>query len=664
MENDAAYSGPASVQTGQTAEDRRYKACRMCRRQKMRCDANLNPPCRRCRNSGVDCVFDKTVDRKRIQNGRIQKGAEGEQLKQLTAEVVSLRTRFASLTEIQHPSSPSESEFRSLRSESRSLAQSSGIASRTTRHNNSESYQDAGLPCHQLSPESLATPVTAVHVMMHPPMRNEPERNFVNWSTENQSKWNRDDRRSSTYVLEDVVSRGLVNEIRARSLFHHFMDGCNSFLPMFDPILDTFDSIRGRSTFTFTVVLYIAARAEYADNSSDDTFRMCQEEAHRLAARSLFENPSSLETTEAMVLLATYSEKTWFALGHAYQMAKDLGLDKALRRLVEDSPSTSRNERPSKKARYDARCARAWLIILHFEQGIAFGTARRSRMEQLSTRDLIAFLQHPVSRPSDVRLCSAVDMVRTMGRLQMGVEQSPIEKITFDLDAWLSSWNAFYEERDFHTCSFQSVDLKVKTHYAKIIQCAMPLGRLQQASLDKGRPTRLLNEDDMSIIKHAVRLIIDLLSTIDRSTTYKWLFKWAPTYDATLLVFIEVLGFKLLSVYPDAVGKSTLFSKAEQAAALLKQHPSQKFYRLVRRLLDNAGRSVDTSNLAARQASDVTGNASFYEEDVDLMADWPHANWFLDPSSDQSPGPADQSFRPLGQGTCLFNPFNSALQPP
>lgn len=35
------------------------RACNACRKQKMRCEGAENPPCRRCRNTGLDCLFEK-----------------------------------------------------------------------------------------------------------------------------------------------------------------------------------------------------------------------------------------------------------------------------------------------------------------------------------------------------------------------------------------------------------------------------------------------------------------------------------------------------------------------------------------------------------------------------------------------------------------------------
>ena len=47
------------VVTYRSTQMRTFKACRTCRLQKTRCIGAENPPCRRCRATGRDCVFEE-----------------------------------------------------------------------------------------------------------------------------------------------------------------------------------------------------------------------------------------------------------------------------------------------------------------------------------------------------------------------------------------------------------------------------------------------------------------------------------------------------------------------------------------------------------------------------------------------------------------------------
>ncbi len=90
-----------------------------------------------------------------------------------------------------------------------------------------------------------------------------------------------------------------------------YMTGANAFLPLFDPIVDTFEAVRQSSTFCLTVILAIALSVDRARPSSEKLRDHTHAEACHLAAKSLFMASPRLETVQAMVLLAAYSEKNW-----------------------------------------------------------------------------------------------------------------------------------------------------------------------------------------------------------------------------------------------------------------------------------------------------------------------------------------------------------------
>lgn len=184
----------------------------------------------------------------------------------------------------------------------------------------------------------------------------------------------------------------------------------NWFLPMFDPIADTFDSLRRRSIFCLMATLCIALRANDNSPTGDDLHGLCLQETRRLAAQSLFENPARFESVQAMCLLSAYADKAWFAIGHAYAMAVDLDLDKALPHLLNNE---SRMDR--KQCRLLARQARTWLVLHHLEREIAFGTSRMSRSVPIDRTALRPFLRLPVASASDLRIVDTIELVQLRG---------------------------------------------------------------------------------------------------------------------------------------------------------------------------------------------------------------------------------------------------------
>lgn len=186
----------------------------------------------------------------------------------------------------------------------------------------------------------------------------------------------------------------------------------NPYLPLFDPTLDTFDKVRKSSAFLFTAILSVASRTE---EGLEDFSRRCLDGAHRLSAESLFSSPAQIETVQALLILAAWSEKSWFALGHAVNMAQDLGLHQA---LPDGTPTKTASRAILGKE------ARTWLIIYHLEREIAFGTARESRFTHISQGQLRSLSQCSRFRHLDLRFMSIIELVQLRGMASVSWKSS------------------------------------------------------------------------------------------------------------------------------------------------------------------------------------------------------------------------------------------------
>ena len=198
------------------------------------------------------------------------------------------------------------------------------------------------------------------------------------------------------------------------------MNGGNPFLPLFDPNIDTFDSLRRKSMFCLVTVLYISLKQYYTVVQSTvqtpDLLSLrerCLTESRRLALESLFGNPATLDSVKAMILLAAHAGKTWFAIGHALQMAMDLGLDRSPTDLVEMNEPRARQSSEGLKLRERAT---VWLILAHIEKEVAYGTARQPRTPVVESHALRRFLELSACAVSDVRFLSTIEAVQVRGR--------------------------------------------------------------------------------------------------------------------------------------------------------------------------------------------------------------------------------------------------------
>src|SRR5271154_4816770 len=101
--------------------------------------------------------------------------------------------------------------------------------------------------------------------------------------------------------------------------------GCDSFVPVFDPGFDTFGSVRARSCMLFDIICTVGCRITTGPSSQvyqllnkDSKSRVCEVLVGSVAA--------SLEAVQALLIVASYSEKGWMLTSIATRMAMQLDL--------------------------------------------------------------------------------------------------------------------------------------------------------------------------------------------------------------------------------------------------------------------------------------------------------------------------------------------------
>lgn len=575
---------------------RRYKSCRICRRQKLRCDGGS--PCERCRLSGEACVYDIAAGRRRNPNGSAAlRGASSSQANQV--EYLSAQVQRLQQAVIQsqggdiHREAPSSSAAASL--------QPYDAGRSSTEHTTPAAPPD----CEALSPDDLEQPVTAVHVMVHPNRRGTATR----WTPHNQSRWNREE-----YHVGSVIERALVDESQARRLFGNFMQDCNVATPIFDPVLDTFESVRELYPLTMTVVLYLAARQDPSDDV--DSLKILETESRRLAADTLFENPCSLDSVKAMLLLSVHSEKTWFAIGHTLQMAADLGLNYSMNRAT---------TKPESCSRYDFHCARLWLFIVYFERAVALGTRRIPRCNSIDPSDLEVLVESRYSHPSEIFFYGSLELFDMSASLRLLAELPSPEQIEQNLDAWLNRWNAHYDKQCIHSSSLQRVHLAIQMLFAKTWQLASCLVRQLRPLHQSDTRTSI-----STLLDHILLTNNQLHRKISGSSAYIHYFPWSPTCELLLLIFTVILGRKALSLMNPAMMRSHQDGFKEFAilvADLLRKHPCQRFSNMVDEILLQHQKSTEASESQVQSETNLEAGAVQAETASAGDLGWLETDW-------------------------------------
>ncbi|CAG8145850.1 unnamed protein product [Penicillium olsonii] len=547
-----------------------FKACRWCRRQKMRCDARSQVPCFRCRSTGRDCILDPIDDGRRRHDRRRKTTTPARN--QSTASPLDQRTGFHTPASREQGFSPANAQDGGFDTSIDSLPDATGLSSLQRSYASDQNGPDS----QQLSPNEMIAPASAVHSMSVNLLGTNDI--FLENSTKGDPRG-------------DVIAREIVSEELARVMYERFTGGSKNYLPLFDPIRDTFDSIRSRSLFCFTVIIYLASRAVTDLRGDTHMQRVLQDEAQRLAEDSFFERPTKLETVQGMILLAAYSEKTWFSIALILRTALDSGLEKSLDTLLSQESVPRSSLSASMAERQLVWQTRTWLISFTLELDVASGTGRKSRIAEVDVGKLRKFLDYPLSLPCDMRTVCIIELHQLRGQSRMIIDgastisdivSTELPAIMTRLQNWWTNWDEIHENNGFHIGAFQRSSLKLMLHYARIFVFCASLARIQKlkpAYADSS--SEILDPNVLGLWQSLVTTIMDQLGFLINEPSYRCQLPWAPTYPALTIAFITTFALRIARWRPSLINQSLLLERAERICDFLKQPPYPDIHRTV-----------------------------------------------------------------------------------
>ncbi|KAL5049492.1 hypothetical protein BDW71DRAFT_217552 [Aspergillus fruticulosus] len=533
---------------------RLFKSCRRCRQQKVRCDARTHMPCSRCRSAGYEheCVLDtinrpRPAERRRYANTARQRSSFG------TGLAVSPRSN------ISVPSNHLEN-----------------------------------LELQQFSPQDMIAPQSVMHSMSVNMRETSPI--FLGDSDVSDPKG-------------DIVSRGIISEEDARCIYERFMNCSKNFIPLFDPVRDTFDSIRSRSLFCFTVIVYLASRAASDFRGDTHLQRVLQDEAQQLAEDSFFAKPTKLETVQGMILLAAYSEKTWFSTALILRTALDLGLEKSLDTLLAQSAPPRSYLSASMEDRQLVWQTRTWLISSTLELDVASGTGRKSRLGDVDISKLRKFLDYPLSLHSDMRTVSIIEyhQIRTRGRqiiensAAAPIISTELPAIMRKLQQWWEEWDELHQQNAFHPGAFQRSSLKLMLNYAKVFTYCAAIARIQKLQQTPEGDQGISSDAVLGLWKSMVEVIESQLTLLVTEAAYRCQLVWAPTYPALTIAFITTFAIRVARWHPTLINRRLVLQRARQILEYLKQPPYPDIHRTVQIVVNYAGALLAEQDLCSNE---------------------------------------------------------------
>ncbi|KAJ5672253.1 hypothetical protein N7507_001380 [Penicillium longicatenatum] len=216
--------------------------------------------------------------------------------------------------------------------------------------------------------------------------------------------------------IADFIDKGLITPESAVSCFNTFFQGCDRYIPIFDPQYDTFTSVRARSSILLNAICTIGCMVE--TRTGGPTSDMLHAELKKWI-NVIIQNKglNCLESVQAMLIVACYSADRLLILSFATRMALDLELHDAFEELTErlafknDEDAAGIPDHDFDRERDLMRKSRTWFGLLVLEHifrvdggkppGIRLlGNSRRSRI----------LLSHPSTTVLDLRLFSQVEI--------------------------------------------------------------------------------------------------------------------------------------------------------------------------------------------------------------------------------------------------------------
>jgi len=583
------------------------RACTACRKGKNRCEGEA--PCRRCQLSGTPCVFEKP-EKKNVQ---AMSNASVERLSRLEGQYLVMQSQMIGmqssldriLSAVQQNQAasmgppamygngshvytpPTTSEGPSSRPRFPPLPgfappphkyATYGIVPSTAPSSDDESEDT-------LPRSTLNAPIEALQGLANAAA----EAAAAPSNTAPRVKKRKKAEPTPHNAFPHVVEKGLVSDSEARELFHIFFSGCHVFVPVFDPIYDTYESIYDRTPWTFDAILAVASKIRSGTGPLSPSFYKSLEEAQGIARSSLFGPVVRKEAVQGMLLLAAWSTNGWLPSGHAMRMALDLGLHRALEKLADEGSK----HRTEEEERNLVVSARIWLCLYWFDHQMSLGTGRPIVLrDESSIRHCRLLLTHPMSSPTDVRLISQVELIaqktqiyETLSPLNGQVNHNTlafIRRANIALDKWWADCDELHKQIMDEEALPRKI-LAGELHYAKLwLVCVA----LRGVSWDK------MPFEQRELAFQAKDAASNCISNLLNSPTYRAALRYAVHDSLVTAAFSGLFLLKMANLFPAELDLNQITVQVEQLAQLLSDVAAERYALTLRIMLANLRRKM------------------------------------------------------------------------
>ena len=403
---------------------RKVKACAACRKQKIKCKMPGGPPCERCKERGLSCRLNKSLQT-----------LMSEDSKWKASVTKDLTTVYSSLDHVlQRMSLPA------LPSLQTSTQDPAIFFDKNENPNDPDEDEQ--------SPDNSPKVSPANEDLSHVPIESLYQITGLRALRPPESATDEQERICKQLRDSDFIARGLISTEDGEYLANFYMTRLDPYIWHLAGAYKDLDSFRRTSPTLTAACLSVAA---LHDTTRPHLYPICVKEYRKLVANAMFERRIDLEYIRGLVIGAMWlSDISWTLSGYAIRRASEFNLSQYYYQVV-DSHKDPENYTPEQLEKaMDGVRVMYLLYLLDHHLSLLFGRSSIMRDNENYITGWEAYLTCPISTDADKRIASQVTLACLMNQIRerFGTEGaasmlpvscvSKIASFEHELDNWAS----------------------------------------------------------------------------------------------------------------------------------------------------------------------------------------------------------------------------------
>lgn len=406
---------------------RKVKACAACRKQKIKCIMIGEPPCQRCKERGLSCKLNKSLQTLMSEDSRWKSS--------VTKDVTSL---YASLERVLKLLNLPDLPALQLASQDPAMFFETEV---------DNAVDDDEEPSADNSPK--VTPLT--DNLSHVPIDSLYQITGLR-SLKASEGMSEDQNRICKQLRDtDFIARGVIKQEDAEYLADFYLKRLDPYIWHLAGDYTDLESFRSRSPTLTACVLTVAA---LHDTSRPNLYPICSKEYRRLVANAMFERKIDMEYLRACVIGSYWlSDISWTLSGYAIRRASEFQFKQCYQIIAENHKSPGKVDQ---KKIQEAMVGIRLLYLLYISDhhlSVLYGRSSIMRDNESYILGWETYLSCPLATTSDRRIASQICLLHLMNQIRetLGPEDitttlppsaaNDIDKFQRQLDDWVARFS-------------------------------------------------------------------------------------------------------------------------------------------------------------------------------------------------------------------------------